>query len=286
MIKMRLLLACSCFSLIVSCAPQATTDVQVLEGSSKCVSSAVSTSTGVDATQLAEALNANTSDGIAYLEHTLTDIDPAYVCGSLYQATSADEVRGLKAYQISTSQQRYSRELPRLRDALSRVRVFPSSGVTLIVNFTDAGVLKLSKIGDVSNNLQPISVAPEQMTLYSQLFSGNKSVFISDRSNTSGSRTDIYNCADFTSQAAAQAFFGRAANDPNQLDGDNDGVACESLNHSSASYRVTVSRPTPAVSTPTYRPSSSYRAPSSGRCYVSGYTRSNGTRVRGYYRSC
>jgi len=39
-------------------------------------------------------------------------------------------------------------------------------------------------------------------------------------------------CADFRSQAAAQKFFkkhGGPRKDPHRLDGDNDGIACESL---------------------------------------------------------
>ena len=44
--------------------------------------------------------------------------------------------------------------------------------------------------------------------------------------------TDEYNCADFTTQTQAQKFFDKAGgvgHDTNNLDGDKDGVACESL---------------------------------------------------------
>lgn len=37
------------------------------------------------------------------------------------------------------------------------------------------------------------------------------------------------NCADFGSQAEAQAEFDKDTSDPNNLDADNDGIACESL---------------------------------------------------------
>lgn len=40
---------------------------------------------------------------------------------------------------------------------------------------------------------------------------------------------DRYNCADFLSQADAQAVLRLDPSDPNGLDGDNDGVACEHL---------------------------------------------------------
>jgi len=47
-----------------------------------------------------------------------------------------------------------------------------------------------------------------------------------------GKYTDEYNCDDFTTQAEAQTFFDKAGGvqeDTNRLDGDKDGVACESL---------------------------------------------------------
>lgn len=49
---------------------------------------------------------------------------------------------------------------------------------------------------------------------------------------TGGKFTDEYNCDDFDTQEEAQTFFvnaGGPTEDVNQLDGDNDGVACESL---------------------------------------------------------
>lgn len=50
---------------------------------------------------------------------------------------------------------------------------------------------------------------------------------------TSGGKyTDEYNCADFETQPGAQRFFtnaGGPSQDTNNLDGDNDGEACEAL---------------------------------------------------------
>lgn len=40
---------------------------------------------------------------------------------------------------------------------------------------------------------------------------------------------DRYNCEDFISQANAQAVLRLNPSDPNRLDGDNDGIACERL---------------------------------------------------------
>jgi ABC-type multidrug transport system fused ATPase/permease subunit len=49
---------------------------------------------------------------------------------------------------------------------------------------------------------------------------------------TQGKMADDYNCDDFSTQPEAQSFFqkvGGTAHDLNRLDGDKDGVACESL---------------------------------------------------------
>jgi Excalibur calcium-binding domain len=40
---------------------------------------------------------------------------------------------------------------------------------------------------------------------------------------------DVFNCSDFTYQEDAQAVFDRDRSDPNNLDADNDGIACENL---------------------------------------------------------
>ncbi|HLL60209.1 MAG TPA: excalibur calcium-binding domain-containing protein, partial [Candidatus Nitrosocosmicus sp.] len=50
--------------------------------------------------------------------------------------------------------------------------------------------------------------------------------------STKGKKADEYNCDDFESQPSAQSFFikvGGTKNDLNRLDGDKDGIACESL---------------------------------------------------------
>lgn len=43
------------------------------------------------------------------------------------------------------------------------------------------------------------------------------------------SAQDVYNCDDFTYQEEAQAVYDADTSDPNGLDGDNDGIACEAL---------------------------------------------------------
>jgi hypothetical protein len=53
------------------------------------------------------------------------------------------------------------------------------------------------------------------------------------KDNTTGGKyTDEYNCDDFSTQPEAQKFYSNAggvSKDTNRLDGDKDGVACESL---------------------------------------------------------
>ncbi len=49
---------------------------------------------------------------------------------------------------------------------------------------------------------------------------------------TLGKKSNDYNCDDFSTQPEAQAFFlkvGGTKNDVNNLDGNNDGIACQSL---------------------------------------------------------
>lgn len=55
-----------------------------------------------------------------------------------------------------------------------------------------------------------------------------------------------YNCPDFTSQADAQAVLRVNPRDPNQLDRDGDGIACEGKEHSPP----TAVRVTPGITGP------------------------------------
>lgn len=47
---------------------------------------------------------------------------------------------------------------------------------------------------------------------------------------------NYYNCDDFSSQEEAQAVYEEDTSDPNYLDGDDDGVACEALPSESDHY--------------------------------------------------
>lgn len=56
-------------------------------------------------------------------------------------------------------------------------------------------------------------------------------------------------CSDFTSQAAAQSFFeSRGPGDPDRLDSDNDGIACENLPGPSAPAKAQPRQPATAQS--------------------------------------
>jgi hypothetical protein len=107
-----------------------------------------------------------------------------------------------------------------------------------------------------------------------------------------------YDCSDFDSQGEAQDFYDEDPTDPSGLDGDGDGIACESLSSLSE----------PALSVPTDSLPSAIGEPSLSRgssphpestygtiseltglprtVYVRPYIRSDGTYVRGHYRSC
>jgi hypothetical protein len=84
------------------------------------------------------------------------------------------------------------------------------------------------------------------------------------RTTTSGTTADQKNCSDFSSGAAAQKYFlasGGPVSDPNHLDGDGDGLACDW-----GTQITTVKKRFAAKATATPRATSTYR--SSSRCYT------------------
>lgn len=121
-------------------------------------------------------------------------------------------------------------------------------------------------------------------------------------------------CADFSSQSAAQTFFlgiGGVDFDPHQLDADNDGDACEKNEPwtlTGTGFAKTVNRPekvqvrsiplivltVPApnpVALPVTNPASPAVTPPPApagpkMCWVNGYRKANGTYVNGYWRRC
>ena len=66
---------------------------------------------------------------------------------------------------------------------------------------------------------------------------------------------NVLNCSDFRYQEDAQAVLDADPSDPNRLDGDNDGIACESLPHRPAPQPVRTATPAPTrVPTPAPTP--------------------------------
>jgi len=84
--------------------------------------------------------------------------------------------------------------------------------------------------------------------------------------------TGTYTCSSISRETAMLMYL----QGHTYLDRDKDGKPCEAKD-------ITLEKPvyTPPVITPP-----AVTPPKSGRCWVNGYTRKNGTYVRGYYRSC
>jgi hypothetical protein len=90
---------------------------------------------------------------------------------------------------------------------------------------------------------------------------GNK---LYQRTAASSTKSDLKNCSDFSSGAEAQKYFlasGGPVSDPNGLDGDGDGLACDWGRQITKAKKRFASKP---KATP--RATSTYR--SSGHCYV------------------
>lgn len=68
---------------------------------------------------------------------------------------------------------------------------------------------------------------------------------------------DLYNCSDFANQAAAQAFLRSDPSDPSRLDGDHNGIACESLKCPCDLTPVGQATPAPTTPPPTTPPPTS-----------------------------
>jgi len=107
-----------------------------------------------------------------------------------------------------------------------------SAGVkkVLLVVFGGALILLLAALGlEATNNDWDIGKLLTGSSLSEAKVMRDKSGNVVE---SGGKYTDEYNCTDFTTQPEAQTFFknaGGPTTDTNGLDGDNDGIACESL---------------------------------------------------------
>ena len=282
----RILVAPPATSAAPTQTPSSETPTPIIEKTSECVSSPTAPFSGLNATYETKRLNADTSIRIANLEYLISQIDPNYSCGTFFQETSTGTIRSIRVYKVSQGAQAYNSSENQLESAFGQLNLPYKASVVLLTDFSGLLPKVIVKTGWGTDEVAASDVKANKRALYTRLAMSDRTLFspIAGLSQSSG---DLYNCEDFSTQAAAQAFFGGLGDDVNRLDADNDGVACEALDNISRSYKVTLADlPAPAVSTVpttrTYTPSS----PSSGRCYVSGYTRKNGTRVSGYYRRC
>jgi len=259
---------------------------------SQCASPSFASSLEIDAAFEADHLNADTTPRIAVLEYLIAEIDPEYTCGTLFQQTSPGRIRSVRVYKLSEGAQSYSKLKGPLESALEDVGLLSKSSIVVLADFQGLLPQALTKSGWGSDEVivQESLLATDRI-LYTHLADSNQSTFTSAVSSSKVDG-DRYNCSDFTSQAAAQAFFGGLADDVNRLDADNDGLACEVLDNIFGLYKITLAD-IPAVApvaTVTPSPAPTYKAPtrssSSKRCYVRGYTRKDGTQVSGYYRRC
>lgn len=272
---------------------ETTAEPTVVNKVSRCVSPPVASSLGVDAAFEAKRLNADRTVRIAVLEYLLAEIDPEYTCGTLFQQASPDAVRSIRAYKLDEGAQTYASFVGPLQSALQDVSLLSKSKIVILADFNGLLPNILTKVGWDSNQVTaPRSPTTTQRFLYTRLADSNQTIFTSSNGSRKPAQ-DVYNCSDFSSRAAAQTFFDGLGDDVNRLDADNDGLACEVLDNTSQQYQVTLAEvPTAAtVAAATPSPVPTYRTPvrsssNSGRCYVRGYTRKNGTRVSGYYRSC
>ena len=265
---------------LAGCAPS----VQYSTKTSRCETpTAALDNSAISATVY--ALNASKSDAIQRLEEVIKNADGNFTCGTYIEANPDRTARGIKVYEINVNSTDYASYEQEILDVLNSTKTSPNRKVAIISTFTDSGNQKVivEGAGDIQETsaVSP-STQAETSKYYSSLAQSNQTIIAkrikSVDTNTSTKRRDIYNCADFSSGAAAQAFFESTPGDPNRLDGDNDGIACEVFANISLTWRI--------ATTNSSRNQTRYTSGNSGRCWVNSYTRKDGTRVRGYYRRC
>ena len=258
-----------------SCAPRATSTSKIVELAT--CEPPVITQESSELSQAVAGLDASANQNIQNLESTLYELDTRYSCGIL---VDSDLEKSVLVYTLSVNSTSSTKEtsVKTALDALSQ----PSTTYAVVLN-SKSGDFLSGFIKQGSNSTTSLASSPDKVQYFSQLGKSNRSFTLGAGSRSTGSSqsssSDFYNCSDFSSQAAAQAFFASDLSDPNRLDADNDGKACEWFDSRTYTKRtITVTRPV----TRTYSSSSS----NSGKCYVNGYTRKDGTRVKGYYRKC
>lgn len=270
-------------------------------GTSGCVSPSGTSLATMNATRAVRSLNANTSANMAALEYLLSRVDPDLTCGTLFHETASGQVRSIRVYKLTRGAAQYSAGEGQLWSVLSQLQLVRISSVVVYTDISGLPPKILLRAGWRSEGVEIPKVRGERVGLYSKLATSGRSTFLSARSSRP-TINDRFNCADFSTQAAAQAFFSGLPGDVNRLDGDNDGIACESPRNTARPYRIAL-EDLPQTFTVVHSPEDYFLPPSgtssgmsfgmssdtsysSGSCYVSSYTRKDGTHVSGYSRSC
>lgn len=256
--------------LLFSCAPATSTYTTTINLPT-CTPPTISQSS-TSLSQIVSSLNANENQKLQSLQVILYNIDSNYNCGILLDS---DLEKGILVYDVAvnSSSSNHDATIKASLDSLNENSV--TFAVLTRSSSGDPSGIYVKRGNSAASN---VDLSSEYTPYFSQLGKSNKSIFLGSRSNstTQSQGSDIYNCSDFSSQTAAQAFFQSSLDDSSRLDADNDGRACEIFE------TRTFTKYTTTVTKPRTTPYSS----SSGKCWVNGYTRKNGTRVSGYYRKC
>lgn len=200
----------SLIALVLSaCAPS--TDVDTVETSSNCITPVKFSTVGVDISGEVSKLNANTSPEIGQLEYALSKIHPGFTCGTLFQRSANQSLRSIRVYRVTTSTEFFEAKRAQLGTLLKNFDIPVTSRLVVYADLNDGAPKALIKTG-WSEKLATSDSGYRALTFrskessapYSKLASSQQSFFISDTTGSTSSRTDVYNCADFTSQAAAQ----------------------------------------------------------------------------------
>jgi hypothetical protein len=144
----------------------------------------------------------------------------AVACGPAV-ARSSDQVGGTAA-PLNTS---IATAFPTTSAAVPVTSV-PSATTTATVR-PAATVATVAPVPTVAPTVRPATPAPTPVVTPSPVRTVAPTVAGFDPQRYIG-QGDAYNCPDFISQAQAQAVLRADPRDPNGLDGDDDGIACES----------------------------------------------------------
>jgi hypothetical protein len=250
---------------------------------SSCVSD-VSASIHADAVApYLRSLNPDSSEPIRTLEELLAQLDPNFACGTYIQVGKDGYPRIVRVYRSTVGNLNASGLDTTIASHMASIPLSGYSSIIVVGTTTTNARLAVVKTSTSSTTDVVRDLPPSDADQLVRFAARGETLLLSARSNS----RDRLNCSDFSSGASAQAFFFSHPGDPNRLDADNDGIACERFEHRTYSWESHRPLVRPPVTTPRVAPAPAPTVRTSpGRCWVNGYTRKNGTRVSGYYRSC